>query len=85
MTSETKISEEFIHENDYHTEIRKQRQLKTKQSQQIKIPDVDTETKSKEVEDQNKKLESKDNITYTIENKDCNQKKEKQIQQGKME
>ena len=51
----------------------------------MKTPDVDTETKSKEVEDQNKKLKSKDNITCTTENKDWNNKKEERIQQGKME
>ena len=59
------IYDELIQENDYHTKIKNQRQLKTEQSQQIKIPDVDTKAKSKKVEDQNKKLESKDNITYT--------------------
>ena len=52
------IFDELIPENDYHAKIRKQRQLKTEQSQQIKLPDVDTETKNKEVENQNKKLES---------------------------
>ena len=39
------------------------------------IPDVDTETKSKKVEDQNKKFESKDNITYTTENTEQNNRK----------
>ena len=55
--------------------IRNQRQLKTEQSQQIKISDVDTETNSKEVEDQDKKLESKDNITRTTENTEQNNRK----------
>ena len=50
------IYDELIQENDYHTKIKNQKQLKTEQSQQIKIPDVDTETKSKKVEDQNKNL-----------------------------
>lgn len=47
-TSQVKkqISDEFIQENNYHTNIMKQRYLKTKQSRQIKTPDVDTETKS---------------------------------------
>ena len=45
------IYDELIRENDYHTKIRNQRQLKTKQSQQIKVSYVDTETKSKKVED----------------------------------
>ena len=62
------IYDELIQENDYHTKIKNQRQLKTEQSQQIKIADVDTETKSKKNEDQNKKFESKGNITYTTEN-----------------
>ena len=44
------ISDELIQENDYHTKIRKQGHLKIEQSQQIRIPDVDTKTKSKEVE-----------------------------------
>ena len=60
--------DELIQENYYYTKVRNQRQLRTEQSQRIKIPDVDTETKSKKVEDQNKKFESKDNITYTTEN-----------------
>ena len=55
--------------------IRNQRQLKTEQSQQIKISDVDTETNSKEVEDQDKMLESKDNITHTTENTEQNNRK----------
>ena len=64
-TSQVKqqISDEFIQENKYYTNIRKQRHLKTEQSQQIKSPDVDTEARSKEVENQTKKLESKENIT----------------------
>ena len=45
------IYDEVIRENYYHTKIRNQRQLKTEQSQQIKVPYVDTETKSKKVED----------------------------------
>ena len=70
------VSDELIQEIDYHTKIRKQRQLKTEQSQQIKIPDVDTETKSKEVENQTKNLESKDNIRYTTENTERNNRKD---------
>ena len=49
--------------------------LKTKQLQQIKIPNEDTKTKSREVEDQNKKLESKDHITYTTESTEQNNRK----------
>ena len=44
---EQQIYAELIQENNYYTNIRKQRYLKTEQSQQIKTPDVDTETKSK--------------------------------------
>ena len=69
------IHDELIQENDYHTKIRNQRQLKTEHSQQIKIPDVDKETKGKKVEDQNKKLENKDNITYTTGNTEQNNRK----------
>ena len=69
------IYDELIQENDYHTKIKNQRQLKTEQSQQIKIPNVDTETKSKKVEDQNQKFESNDNITYTTENTEQNNRK----------
>ena len=42
------ISDELIQENNYHINIRKQRHLKTEQSQQIKTSDVKPETKSKE-------------------------------------
>ena len=76
------IYDEVIQENYYYTKVRNQRQLRTEQSQQIKIPDIDTETKSKKVEDQNKKFESKDNITYTTEN---TEKKTENVQQEKME
>ena len=76
------IYDELIQENDHHTKIKNQRQLKTEQSQQIKIADVDTETKSKKNEDQNKKFESKGNITYTTENTEQNNRN---IQQEKME
>ena len=69
------IYDELIQENDYHTKISSQRQLKTEKSQQIKISDVDTETKCKKVEHQNKKFESKDNITYTNENVEQNNRK----------
>ena len=69
------IYDELIQENDYHTKIKNQRQLKTEQSQQIKIPNVDTETKSKKVEDRNQKFESNDNITYTTENIEQNNRK----------
>ena len=50
------IYDEFIQENDYHIKIKNQRQLKTEQLQQIKNPDVDTETKYKKFEDQKKNL-----------------------------
>ena len=56
--------------------------MKTEQSQQIRTPHVDTETKSKEVENQTKKLGSKVNATYTTENTEQNIEK---IQQEKME
>ena len=69
------IYNELIQENNYHTKIKNQRQLKTEQSQQIKIPDVDIETKSDKVEDENNKFESKDNITYTTENTEQNNRK----------
>ena len=66
------IYDELIQENDCHTKIRNQRQLKTEQSQQRKIPDVDTVTKSKKVEDQNKKFKSKDSIKYSTEKNGIN-------------
>ena len=70
------ISDELIQENNYHTKIRKEGHLKTEQSQPIKILDVDTETKNKEVENQTKKLECEDNITYTTENIERSNRKE---------
>ena len=66
------ISDELIQENLYHTNIRKQRHLKTEQSQQTKTSDVYLGTKSKEFENQTIKLESKENITYTTENTEQN-------------
>ena len=69
------IYDELIQEKNYHTKVRNQRQLGTEQSQKIKIPGVNTETKSKKVEDQNKKFESKDNKTYTTENTEQNNRK----------
>ena len=69
------IYDKLIQENDYYTKIKNQRQLKIEQSQQIKIPDVDIETKSDKVEDENNKFESKDNITYTTENTEQNNRK----------
>ena len=45
------IYDELIRENDYYTKIRNQRQLKTEQSQQIKVPYVDAETNSKKVKE----------------------------------
>ena len=69
------IYDKLIQENDYYTKIKNQRQLKTEHSQQIKIPDVDIETKSDKVEDENNKFESKDNITYTTENTEQNNRK----------
>ena len=62
------ICDELIQENDSHIKVRNQKQLKTEQSQRIKIPDVDTETRSK-------KFESKDNITCTTENTKQNNRK----------
>ena len=49
MPSQVKkqIPDEFIQENDYPTNISKQRHLKSKQSQQIKTTDAGTETKKK--------------------------------------
>ena len=47
-----KIFDKLIQENNYQTKTKKQRQLKTKQSKQIKIPDEDIETRIKEVENQ---------------------------------
>ena len=77
-TSQVKqqISDELIQENNYHTNIRKQRHLKIEQSQQIKTPDVETETKSKEVENQTKKLQIKENIIYTTQNIEQNNRKD---------
>ena len=49
------ISGKLIQENDYYNNIKKQMHLKTEQSQEIKTPDIDTEIKSKEVENQTKK------------------------------
>ena len=69
------IYDELIKENYYHTKIKNQRKLKTEQSQRINIPDINTETKSRKVEDLNKKYESKDNITYTTENTEQNNRK----------
>ena len=69
------IYDKLIQENDYYTKIKNQRQLKTEQSQQIERPDVDTETKSNKVEDQNNEFESKVNITYTTENTEQNNRK----------
>ena len=76
------IYDELIQEIDYHTKVGNQRQLGTEQSQQIKISDVDTETKSKKVEDQSKKFESKDNKTYTLK---IQNRITENIQQEKME
>ena len=69
------IYDELIKENYYHTKIKNQRKLKTEQSQRINIPDINTETKSRKVEDLNKKYESKDNITYTTETTEQNNRK----------
>ena len=55
--------------------MRENKQSKAEKSRQIKISDVDTETNSKEVEDQDKMLESKDNITHTTENTEQNNRK----------
>ena len=43
----------------------KQRHVQTEQSQPIKIPDTDTESKNKKVENQTRKLEREKNIAYT--------------------
>ena len=40
----------------------------TEQSQPVKIPEIGTESTDKEVENQTKKLEMEENITYTTEN-----------------
>ena len=69
-------SDKLIQESDYHTKIRKQGHLKPEQSQQTTIPVVNTETKSKEIKIQTKKLESRDNITYTTENTEQNNRKD---------
>lgn len=66
------ISDELIQENLYHTNIRKQRHLKTEQSQQTKTSDIYMRTKSKEFENQTIKLENKENITYITENTEQN-------------
>ena len=50
----------------------KQRHVQTEQSQPIKIPDTDTESKNKKVENQTRKLEREKNIAYTWENMKIN-------------
>lgn len=65
------ISDESIQENNYHTNIRKQKHLKTEQ--QI---NVDTVTNSRELKIQIKILESRENVIYTTENIERNNRKD---------
>ena len=80
-TSQVKqqISYELIHDNNYHTNLRKERYVQIEQSQQIKIP----EPKDKEVENQTKKSESEENITYTTENTKINNLEDSTGKDGK--
>ena len=61
------ISNELIQDNNYYTNLTK---LWHEQSQSIKlkVSEADSESKDKEVENQTKKLESEEIITYTTEN-----------------
>ena len=61
------ISNELIQDNNYYTNLTK---LWYEQSQSIKlkVSEADSESKDKEVENQTKKLESEEIITYTAEN-----------------
>lgn len=65
------ISDESIQENNYHTNIRKQKHLKT--AQQI---NVDTVINSRELKIQIKILESRENVIYTTENIERNNRKD---------
>lgn len=65
------IPDESIQENNYHTNIRKQKHLKT--AQQI---NVDTVTNSRELKIQIKILESRENVIYTTENIERNNRKD---------
>ena len=64
------ISNELIQDNNYYTNLTKLGHEQTEQSQSIKlkVSETDTESKDKEVENQTKKLESEEIITYTAEN-----------------
>ena len=75
------ISDELIQHNNYHINLTKLRHEQTEQSEPIKIPETGIESTGKEVENQAKKLEREENITYTTENI----KITKKIQQKNME
>ena len=64
------ISNELIQYNNYCTNLTKLGHEKTEQSQSIKlkVSEIDTESKDKELENQTKKLEREEIITYTAEN-----------------
>ena len=64
-SQEKQISNELIQDNNYHTNLTKQRHEQTEQSQPIKILETGTEQKNKEVENQTKKLEWEENNPYT--------------------
>ena len=68
------MSNELIQDKNYHTNLTKQRYQQTEQSQPMQIPETDTEPKQKEVENQTKKLEREENITYITENIKNNRK-----------
>ena len=68
------MSNELIQDKNYHTNLTKQRYQQTEQSQPMQIPETDTEPKQKEVENQTKKLEREENITYITENLKNNRK-----------
>ena len=61
------ISNELIKDNNYYTNLIKLRHEQS-QSIKLKVSETDTESKDKEVENQTKKLESEEIITYTAEN-----------------
>ena len=64
-SQEKQISNELIQDNNYHTNLTKQRHEQTEQSQPIKILETGTEQMNKEVENQTKKLEGEENNPYT--------------------
>ena len=71
-----KISNELIQDNNYHTNLTKLEHGQTEQSQPIKlkVSETNTESKDKEGENQTKKLEREEIITYTTENIKNNRK-----------